>query len=198
MAVQTSQSLAEGLSAVRSISAKPSDAEMRQLEGHLVHLTSPLQTERVTDDQFGVTVEAMRLKRSVRMLQWVERSRQVTSREFDGYGNSREVSRTEYFQVQSWETTVHEMHTFHNSNPQLGGNSHAQIGANGHYQAANYHQGGGAVGLYPPNPPSMPFDSVQVKAASSRAGAFEVTDVLLSQLGDGDKLALRSDKGASA
>ena len=51
MAVQTSQSLAEGLSAVRSISAKPSDAEMRQLEGHLVHLTSPLQTERVTDDQ---------------------------------------------------------------------------------------------------------------------------------------------------
>ena len=51
MAVQTSQSLAEGLSAVRSISAKPSDAEMRQLDGHLVHLTSPLQTERVTDDQ---------------------------------------------------------------------------------------------------------------------------------------------------
>ena len=63
-AVQTAKSLAEGAKAVVVISADKVD---NTNDGKLVHLTAKAETEQTLDDPaFGISVNAIRLKRDVR------------------------------------------------------------------------------------------------------------------------------------
>lgn len=69
-AVQTSRSLKEGANAVISV---PADKVDSANEGRLVHVSGPVTTEAtLTDEQFGVSANALKLIRHVEMYQWVE------------------------------------------------------------------------------------------------------------------------------
>jgi hypothetical protein len=69
-AVQTSRSLKEGANAVISV---PADKVDPANEGRLVHVSGPVTTEAtLTDEQFGVSANALKLIRHVEVYQWVE------------------------------------------------------------------------------------------------------------------------------
>jgi len=70
--VQVAKSLEEGLGAVVSVSADAVDAAN---DGKLIHINgAALTSETLTDADFGVTVPAILLERTVEMYQWSESS----------------------------------------------------------------------------------------------------------------------------
>ena len=80
-AVKTARSLQEGAASVVSIDGNQVDPSC---EGKFVHLSGEARTdETLTDDVFGVEVNAIRLIRSVEMYQWKELEEKVT-RKVDG------------------------------------------------------------------------------------------------------------------
>lgn len=122
-AVQTYRSLNEGLALVKSV--QPAMVkDWSQYEGQLIHLTADLTTPAlvaststavsknlpppalITDTELGVSAHALALFRQVRMLQWVEHSREHKEEQFDYQGNRQVVTRTEYYHSQEWSTTL--------------------------------------------------------------------------------------------
>ena len=80
-AVKTARSLQEGAASVVSVDSDQVDSTC---EGKFVHLSGEARTdEMLTDDVFGVEVNAIRLTRSVEMYQWKELEEKVT-RKVDG------------------------------------------------------------------------------------------------------------------
>ena len=72
-AVRTARTVGEGASEVLSVDPKTVDP---QHEGRLVHVTGVASTnEVIRDPQFGVSVRALRLRRTVEMYQWREEAR---------------------------------------------------------------------------------------------------------------------------
>ncbi|KAL6112119.1 tmem43 [Pungitius sinensis] len=70
-ALQTASSLNEGLSQV--VSLRPFSSLDPQNNNRLVHLSSQLRTSQpLHDPNYGVAVQAVKLKRQVEMYQWVE------------------------------------------------------------------------------------------------------------------------------
>jgi hypothetical protein len=85
-AVRTAQGLAEASGAVVSVSAEKVDAANDQ---KLVHLSGRAVTEEMlSDSEFGVSLNAIRLRRKVEMYQWKEHKR-TESR--DKFGGGRET-----------------------------------------------------------------------------------------------------------
>lgn len=81
-AVTTAKSLKEGAAAV--VSVQP-DAVLAANEGKLIHLSGEVRTsEEIREPLFGLTVEALRLKRVVEMHQWKESKRSETRKKFGG------------------------------------------------------------------------------------------------------------------
>lgn len=81
-AVQTARSLTEGAGAVVSVSPDTVDTAN---EGRLVHVAGPVSTtSRPSDPTFGITVDGVRLVRTVEMYQWKESSRSETSTKVGG------------------------------------------------------------------------------------------------------------------
>lgn len=71
-AVKTARALAEGAKKVISIDAGNISPDF---EGQLVHLSGKANTtEILTDSQFGISTNAIKLKRAVEMYQWQEKS----------------------------------------------------------------------------------------------------------------------------
>ena len=69
-AVKRAQDLAEGKNSVVTIDAATVNPDY---EGKLIHMTAEAKTdETVTDSTFGVSLNALRLRRSVDMYQWKE------------------------------------------------------------------------------------------------------------------------------
>lgn len=96
-AVQTAKSLAEGASAVVSVSSEAVDSAN---EGHFVHTTGMLAAgERPADPDFGISAEGVRLARSVEMYQWKESSHSETRKELGG----SEETVTTYTYSRGWE-----------------------------------------------------------------------------------------------
>jgi hypothetical protein len=91
--VTTAQSLAEGAAAVVSVSADSVDAAN---DGKLVHVSGDATTEEtLSDADFGVSLNAIKLKRDVEMYQWVEKSTTEKS------GNTK---KTKYTYSKEWRT----------------------------------------------------------------------------------------------
>ncbi|TAN51498.1 MAG: hypothetical protein EPN21_06435 [Methylococcaceae bacterium] len=81
-AVHTAKSLEEGAAAVISL---PSAAVDPAHEGKLVHATGLATTsETLTDPQFGVAAQALKLNRKVEMYQWQESSSSKTEKKLGG------------------------------------------------------------------------------------------------------------------
>lgn len=81
-AVKTHKSLQEGLSVVISVdNARPDSAN----EGKLIHVTGKADTQdRLKDPVLNVEVTAIKLERTVEMLQWYEHQKSVTTKKLGG------------------------------------------------------------------------------------------------------------------
>lgn len=115
-AVRTARSLAEGAAAVIPIDAATVDPAN---EGKLVHLTAEAAAtgERLTDNLFGVSATALRLRRKVEMYQWKE-----TRRTRNRQSGSRSETVTTYDYSTVWSEEVIKSDDFHrpsHENPKL-------------------------------------------------------------------------------
>lgn len=99
-AVQTYQSLQEGAGAVQSITAESVDPN---LDGSLVHFAGLARTPDVlSDTEFGVSQEGLRLKRIVEVYQWIENS---SSRTVEKLGGGTETTTT-YSYDKKWSEAL--------------------------------------------------------------------------------------------
>lgn len=81
-AVKTANSLKEGASAVISV---PADKVDPANEGRLVHVSGPVTTEEtLTDEELGVSANALKLLRKVEMYQWVEEKHSEEKKKLGG------------------------------------------------------------------------------------------------------------------
>jgi len=81
-AVKTFKTLQEGEGAVVSVEAGEINPDN---EGKLIHLSGAAETEEtLTDPSFGVSENALRLRRSVSMYQWEEKSESKTEKKLGG------------------------------------------------------------------------------------------------------------------
>lgn len=95
-AIRTAQGLAEGAGIVRSVSA---DSVDRANDGRLIHVTGMLSTAgAVSDPDFGLKVQGVRLVRHVEVFQWKEETHSETRTKFGG-GEERT---TTYKYVRTW------------------------------------------------------------------------------------------------
>jgi hypothetical protein len=106
-AVRRYQALSEGQGVVIPISSDRVDPAN---EGKLVHLSGEATTEEfLTDDQFGVRVSALHLRRTVEMFQWAELQNSETR---DVEGNQTETVTT-YSYAPRWSVELIESARFH-------------------------------------------------------------------------------------
>ena len=105
-AVQTQRSLDEGAGIV--VSQTP-DAIDPAYEGQLIHVTGAITADQpVSDDQFAVTAEGVRLVRSVEMFQWIETSKTETQQNLGG----SETRVTTYSYALDWSDRHHDSSRF--------------------------------------------------------------------------------------
>ena len=96
-AVQTARSLAEGSGAVVSINADSVDAGN---DGKLVHVSGPVTADGgLSDPDFGIAAQGLRLSRSVEMYQWKEESKSETTKKLGG----GEETETTYSYSKVWD-----------------------------------------------------------------------------------------------
>lgn len=81
-AVQTARSLTEGAGAVVTVTPDRVDPAN---DGRLIHVTGPVSTtSRPSDPTFGISVDGVRLVRTVEMYQWKESSKSETTNKVGG------------------------------------------------------------------------------------------------------------------
>lgn len=99
-AVKTARGLDEGYSLVvsgHSEEINPSN------DGKLVHVIGDISAaEKITDNDFGVAITALKLKRSVHMFQWTEKSKTETEKKLGG----AEESVTTYSYEPKWKSKL--------------------------------------------------------------------------------------------
>lgn len=109
-AVRTHKGLQEGGASVVSVESNAIDPANN---GKLIHVTGRIVTsDSLTDEQFGVKVNALKLKRKVEMFQWVEQQ-QKTRRKKVGGG---EETVTTYNYVQKWNSSLVKSSSFKEPN----------------------------------------------------------------------------------
>ncbi|OWF55861.1 Transmembrane protein 43 [Mizuhopecten yessoensis] len=99
-AVQTAQSLDEGLASV--VPLDNTNVVFDHNHGKLVHLTGKLKTERVlTDPTYDIAVHSVHLRRTVEMFQWVEHQSKTEHNE-----GSHTRTETTYSYSQEWRSDL--------------------------------------------------------------------------------------------
>jgi hypothetical protein len=107
-AVQTARSLTEGRGAVASIDPQRTDPAN---EGKIVHLAGAVKIpSSLTDEEFGVSAQALRLVRKVEMYQWREEKKTETRKNFGG----SEETVTTYSYQRAWLDTRQDSSRFRN------------------------------------------------------------------------------------
>lgn len=105
--VKRYKTLKEGGGAVVSLAADQTDHASK--DGQLVHITGRAETGQVlTDSDFGVTAQALKLKRRVEMYQWQESSK---SEEKKKLGGGTETTTT-YSYDKSWSSSLSNSDSF--------------------------------------------------------------------------------------
>ncbi len=105
-AVQTHRSLQEGSGLVVSVPAHTVDLAN---EGQLVHISGPLSSgSELTDSDFQVSAEGVRLIRKVEMYQWIESSSTETQQSLGG----GETRTTTYTYDAGWSDRHHDSSRF--------------------------------------------------------------------------------------
>eukprot|EP00794_Sanderia_malayensis_P006138 gene6138-6844_t len=109
-AVQTAKSLDEGL---RSVIELPSSTIISELNNNkLVYLSGPLRTDwPLADDEYGISITAVKLQRNVEMYQWVEHE---SKREYNEGQHTR--VETTYSYSREWKSAVVNSGAFDNTN----------------------------------------------------------------------------------
>jgi len=115
-AVKTRKTLEEGSKSVVAVSAETVDAKN---DGKLVHVTGDTAVEGfLTDPDFKVTAEAVKLRRKVEMFQWKENEKTETRKKLGG----GEETVTTYSYEKTWSDKTLDSSGFHNKqgheNPQ--------------------------------------------------------------------------------
>jgi hypothetical protein len=105
-AIQTAKSLEEGAHDVVSI---PADKVNPDNEGKLVHLTARAEPQgTLTDPDFGISLNAIRLRRIVEMYQWKERQEKTTRKKLGG----GEETVTDYKYDKGWSDNLQDSSKF--------------------------------------------------------------------------------------
>ncbi len=108
-AVKTEQGLKEGLSSVISVSSDKKDAKN---EGKLIHFTGMTNVPDVlTDEEFSVTKEALKMKRTVEVYQWSEEAKSKT---VEKLGGGTETTTT-YTYTKKWSDSIIDSTNFKES-----------------------------------------------------------------------------------
>jgi hypothetical protein len=108
-AVKTQKTLEEGASSVVKVSAEAVDAKN---EGKLVYLSGSATSEgTLSDDQFKVTSDALKLRRKVEFYQWKEEKKTETRKKLGG----GEETVTTYDYVKKWSERPINSSNFHKS-----------------------------------------------------------------------------------
>ena len=90
------------IGAKQVISITP-DSPVQQNDGKLVHLTGTAEApDPVTDEVFGITADALKLRRDVEMYQWKEESKQETKKKLGG----GEETTTTYTYSKGWSSSL--------------------------------------------------------------------------------------------
>jgi len=107
--VKRYKTLKEGSGAVVSVEAGKVD---KANAGKLVHLTAKADTKQtLTDDLFGVSARALKLKRIVEMYQWTETSHKESKKNLGG----SKTQKTTYSYSKKWSEDVIKSADFHES-----------------------------------------------------------------------------------
>ena len=105
-AVKTARALKEGAASVVAVDANRIASEN---EGKFIHVSGQANTnETLVDDQFGVTVNAIRLARNVEMYQWKQSKEEVTRRRDDG----ESTTEIEYSYEKTWSSDHFDSNSF--------------------------------------------------------------------------------------
>ncbi|MBU3666112.1 MAG: hypothetical protein FGM15_09605 [Chthoniobacterales bacterium] len=105
-AVKTYKTLKEGQGLVIDVSAESVDAAN---DGKLVHLTADAVTDEILSDQdFGVSANAIRLRRDVEMYQWQETEKSETRKKLGG----GEETVTTYTYSKAWSSQLNNSANF--------------------------------------------------------------------------------------
>lgn len=108
-AVKTEQGLKEGLASVISVSPDKKDVKN---DGKLIHFTGMTQTPRtLTDEEFAITKEALKMKRTVEVYQWNE---EVKSKTIEKLGGGTETTTT-YTYTKKWSDSIIDSTNFKES-----------------------------------------------------------------------------------
>ncbi len=99
-AVKTSKGLDDGLSQVVSVDANKID---QVNSGKLIHLVGEVKTTKTLEDnEFGISTNALKLKRSVQMFQWTEKKE---SKKDKNMGGSEKTTST-YKYTKEWSSSL--------------------------------------------------------------------------------------------
>lgn len=105
-AVQTARSLEEGAASVVTV---PADRVDPAFEGKLVHLSAEARTDQtLSDPEFGVSTNAIKLIREVEMYQWEEKKESETKKKL---GGGTETVNT-YRYRQTWSSRLIDSDSF--------------------------------------------------------------------------------------
>lgn len=109
-AVKTHKGLQEGGASVVSVESRNIDPNNN---GKLIHVTGRIETkDSLIDEQFGVKVNALKLKRKVEMFQWVEQQKKNRRKKVGG----GEETVTTYNYVQKWNPSLINSSSFKEPN----------------------------------------------------------------------------------
>jgi Ca2+/Na+ antiporter len=152
-----------------------SDKVDPQKEGKLIHLTGPLAgAENLSDPEFGVTVNALRLRRHVWMYQWQQDARRPNSYSYDtedSHGNTPTHLKTQtYHYSKIWSEQIIDSRLFRRDS--------AAISVSGTSLQIN-----GAI-LKHDNPPTKAIPDRAVAAPNITLGVFAVAPELVEQIDD--------------
>jgi len=149
--VQTAKSLDEGSGAVVTASADKVDPAN---ESKLVYISSKAVTDDTLEDkEFGISIQAIRLKRLVEMYQWQEKKNTETKKKIGG--GTKTI--TTYTYHKKWSESL--------------------IKSSGFKETAGHS-----------NPSQKPYKSKTLTAKKVTAGAYTLSDSLISQISNDQEL----------